>query len=199
MHAEPVKNLLKNSTLLKAHEYDICTNTCMLFDISKNETKCSICGDERYVSDEGDSSLVPVETMKMMSVGDQLSHMLSNDDTRKMLQYRHDREEVPGTISDYFDGEDYKALKAKGMFESSDDIALALFVDGFVNQKKSQQEMIIMHVLVLNFDPSIRYECKAKITSSLLNCLYADILTTICSSLQSFQAKPKTLTLFYCQ
>ncbi|KAI9329150.1 hypothetical protein BD770DRAFT_404290 [Pilaira anomala] len=71
-----------------------------------------------------------------MSVGDQLSHMLSNDDTRKSLQYRHEREEVPGVISDYFDGEDYKTLKAMGMFESPDDIALALFVDGFVNQKK---------------------------------------------------------------
>ena len=91
-----------------------------------------------------------------MLVGDQLSNMLSNDDTRKNLQHRHEREEAPGVISDYFDGEDYKTLKAKGMFESPDDIALALFVDGFVNQKKSKQEMTIVHVLVLNFDPSIR-------------------------------------------
>ena len=135
MHAEPVKTLLKNATHLKAHKYDICCNTCMLFDVSKNETECSVCGTERYLSVEGNSSLVPIEEMKMMSVGDQLSPMLRNEDTRKHLHYRHEREEVPGIISDYFDGKDYKALKAKGMFESPEDIALALFVDGFVNQK----------------------------------------------------------------
>ena len=94
--------------------------------------------------------------MKMMSVGDQLSHMLSNNSTRINLQYRHEREEVPGVITDYFDGEDYRTLRANGMFESPDDLAIALFVDGFVNQKKSKQEMTIVHVLVLNFDPSIR-------------------------------------------
>ncbi|KAG2191239.1 hypothetical protein INT47_012016, partial [Mucor saturninus] len=96
-------------------------------------------------------------TMKMMSVGDQLSKLLSHEETREKLRYRHDRKATPGIISDYFDGEDYKALKNANLFQSPDDIAIALFVDGFVNQKKSKQEMTIVHVLVMNFDPSIRY------------------------------------------
>ena len=92
----------------------------------------------------------------MMSVGDQLSKLLSHEETRQKLRYRHDRKENPGIISDYFDCEDYKALKAANLFQSTEDIARVLFVDGFVNQKKSKQEMTIVHVLVLNFDPSIR-------------------------------------------
>ncbi|KAG2192986.1 hypothetical protein INT47_010368 [Mucor saturninus] len=144
-------------TLIKAHEYDICKNVCQLFDITKDEKVCSVCKENRYESEFPGSALIPYQTMKMMSVGNQLSKLLSHEETRQKLRYRHDRQENPGIISDYFDGEDYKALKAANLFQSPEDIALVLFVDGFVNQKKSKQEMTIVHVLILNFDPSIRY------------------------------------------
>ncbi|KAG2193041.1 hypothetical protein INT47_009291 [Mucor saturninus] len=156
-HAGPVSTLLKEKTSIKAHEYDICSNVCQLFDITKDEKICSVCKADRYKSEVQGSPLVPEQTMKMMSVGDQLSKLLSHEETREKLRYRHDRKATPGIISDYFDGEDYKALKNANLFQSPDDIAIALFVDGFVNQKKSRQEMTIVHVLVMNFYPSIRY------------------------------------------
>ncbi|KAL0582365.1 hypothetical protein ABG067_007792, partial [Albugo candida] len=68
-----------------------------------------------------------------------------------------EREEVPGVISDYFDGADYKAFKANNLFQSPEDIAIALYADGFVNQNKGKQELVILHVMVLNYDPALRY------------------------------------------
>ena len=100
--------------------------------------------------------MIPAQTMKMMSIGDQLSKLLSNDETRKSLHYLSNRESIPGYVSDYFDGECFKAFKSRNNFDSPDDIAIALYVDGFVTQKKSKQELVIVHVLILNYDPSIR-------------------------------------------
>jgi hypothetical protein len=94
--------------------------------------------------------------MKMMSIGDHIASLLSNDETRKSLHYAYNRETLPGYITDYFDGEQYKQFKAKNNFTCPDDIAMVLYVDGFVTQKKSKQELVIVHVLILNFDPSIR-------------------------------------------
>ncbi|GAA5804209.1 hypothetical protein HPULCUR_009696 [Helicostylum pulchrum] len=75
----------------------------------------------------------------------------------KKLHYAYNRESLPGYITDYFDGESYKAFKAKNNFTSPDDVVIALYVDGFVTQKKSKQELVFVHVLVLNYGPSIRY------------------------------------------
>ncbi|KAI7894495.1 uncharacterized protein EV154DRAFT_560448 [Mucor mucedo] len=146
-YAGPVSTLLKERTI-KAHEYDNCKNVCQLFDITQDEKVCSVCKESRYESEVPGSVLIPVQTIKMMSVGDQLSKLLSHEETRQKLRYRHDRKENPGNISDYFDGEDYKALKAADLFQSPEDIALVLFVDGVVNQSKSKQEMTIVHYMV---------------------------------------------------
>ncbi|KAG2193951.1 hypothetical protein INT47_003521 [Mucor saturninus] len=147
LHAGPVSTLLKEKTSIKAHEYDICKNVCQLFDITKDEEVCSVCKENRYESQVPGSALIPHQTLKMMSVGDQLSKLLSHGETRQKLRYRRDRKENPGIISDYFVGKDYKALKAANLFQSPEDIALVLFVDGFVNQKKSKPEMPIVHYM----------------------------------------------------
>lgn len=151
-----VKNLLKNETEIIAQEYDVCINGCKLFDNMNNEEECPHCHESRFKFNASSSQLVPAQTMKMMSIGDQISKLLSDDETRKSLHYSHSRESIPGYVSDYFDGETYKAFKSKNYFTSPDDIAIVLYVDGFVTQKKSKQELVIIHVLVLNYDPSIR-------------------------------------------
>lgn len=129
--------------------------------------------------------MVPAKTMKMMSLGDQLARLVGNDDSRKKLHFRANRQTVPGEMSDYFDGAEYKRLQALHFFQSPDDIAIALFLDGFVNQKKSKQEMTLVHVMILNYDPSIRYNCYLKLLfllasiQSLNIYTYIDILTNI--------------------
>ena len=91
-----------------------------------------------------------------MSLGDQLARLLGNSDAREKLHYRGNRPCITDGLSDYFDGEEYKALKDKHFFQSPDDVAVALFLDGFVNTKKSKQPLTIVHVMVLNYDPSLR-------------------------------------------
>ncbi|OAD75383.1 C2H2-type zinc finger transcription factor [Phycomyces blakesleeanus NRRL 1555(-)] len=145
LHAGPVNTLIKSKTDLKSYEYDICENVCLLFDITKDEDKCSICKAYRYKEIDGDSSLVPVNIMKMMSIGDQLARLLGNDKTRAKLQCRANRQSISNKISDYFDGEEYKTLKEQQLFDSPNDIAIALFLDGFVNQEKSKQQLTIVH------------------------------------------------------
>ncbi|KAL0086416.1 hypothetical protein J3Q64DRAFT_1834229 [Phycomyces blakesleeanus] len=134
LHAGPVNTLIKSKTDLKSYEYDICENVCLLFDITKDEDKCSICKAYRYKEIDGDSSLVPVNIMKMMSIGDQLARLLGNDKTRAKLQCRANRQSISNKISDYFDGEEYKTLKEQQLFDSPNDIAIALCTDEYLIQ-----------------------------------------------------------------
>lgn len=95
--------------------------------------------------------------MSIMSIGDLLAQMLSDPKTNQLLKYRSERETNDiGEITDIFDGQNYKDLIRKGFFTNPNDIAIGLFTDGFVNQKKGKTSYTIVHVIVFNFDPSIR-------------------------------------------
>ncbi|KAI9485884.1 MAG: hypothetical protein EXX96DRAFT_534203 [Benjaminiella poitrasii] len=87
--------------------YDVCENVCKLYDITKNEDQCPHCGSKRSKQANTNSALVLVNTMKMMSFGDQLAELLRNSDTRRKLHYRANRQSVSKRLSDYFDGEEY--------------------------------------------------------------------------------------------
>lgn len=163
LHREPVDNLLKSKTMIKAHNYDICENSCKLYSPDDTETTCPYCGTHRYknlvtianLSVTTTPLLIPKATIKMMSIGDLRSNLLVSEETRNLLRYRADREEIPGVIRDFFDGEIYKEFKQK-YDPPPDDIMCIFFSDGFINQKKSKQEHIIFHVLILNYDSSTR-------------------------------------------
>ena len=94
--------------------------------------------------------------MKIISIGDHLAGMLSNPKTRDMFSYRTDRLEEQGVYKDVFDGQVYKDLKKDGQFEGELDIAVALFVDGFVHQKKGKRLKTIVHALIYKIEPSER-------------------------------------------
>lgn len=119
----------------------------------RDDSICNYCGEQRF---ESDDEQVPVATMKIISIGDYLSNMLANEETRKMFMYRATREEEPDVYQDIFDGDVYKGLKQQGFFDGDLDIALALFVDGFTTQRKGKRTMTIIHCLILNVDPSSR-------------------------------------------
>jgi hypothetical protein len=74
------------------------------------------------------------------------------------LRYRVDRVEEQGVISDYFDGQAYKDFKAKhSAFQNPDDVAIALYTDGFVNDNKAKVQFTMVHAIILNYDPLLRY------------------------------------------
>lgn len=154
MHGDVVDSLLQSKSFVKAHKYEVCRNGCKLFGLHEDEQLCPHCQAARY---KDTYSLIPKSTMKIMSIGDLLAQMLANSKTKQLLQYRARREVVPGVVGDVFDGECYKDLVSKGLFSNPDDIAVGLFTDGFVNQHKGKSSYTIVHVIIFNFDPSIRY------------------------------------------
>ncbi|CAO3634644.1 unnamed protein product [Mucor hiemalis] len=83
LHAGSINKRLRDKTEIKAFQYDICRNSCMLFDTTKNKTHCTHCKESRY---RGLSS-TPFQTMKMMSIGDQLDKLEQQQyKTRASLQ-----------------------------------------------------------------------------------------------------------------
>ena len=154
MMPDAVKNLLYKTSPIVGHQYDICRNGCKLFKHGDNDDdKCTFCKQGRYMDA---AKTVPVEKMKMISVGDYLAAMLAKDDVRETLRYRVDRESEAGVYTDVFDGNVYKKHRQEGKFEGDLDVAMALFVDGFTHQKKGKTTKTIVHALIYNVDPSMR-------------------------------------------
>ena len=154
MMPDAVKNLLYKTSPIVGHQYDICRNGCKLFKHGdKDDDKCTFCKQGRYMDA---AKTVPVEEMKIISVGDYLAAMLAKDDVRETLRYRVDRESEAGVYTDVFDGNVYKKHRQEGKFEGDLDVAMALFVDGFTHQKKGKTTKTIVHALIYNVDPSMR-------------------------------------------
>lgn len=139
---------------MKGHEYEVCPTGCKLYGLQEASVTCEHCNEDRYRRNQ---SQVPRAMMTILSIGDILSQMLSDPKTSQLLKYRAEREANNiGEIRDIFDGQNYKDLVGRGFFSNPNDIAIGLFTDGFVNQKKGKVSYTIIHVIVFNFDPSIR-------------------------------------------
>lgn len=154
LHGDVVDHLIQRKSAVNGHEYEVCPKGCKLYGLTDNQLCCPHCQEPRY---KDALNLVPRSSMKIMSIGDILAQMLADDQTRELLGYRANRQVQPGTITDVFDGKNYTDLLSKGYFRNSHDIAVGLFTDGFVNQHKGKSSYTIVHVIIYNFDPSIRY------------------------------------------
>jgi hypothetical protein len=95
--------------------------------------------------------------MQLQSVGQQVASMLAISKTRKLMRYRSQYQSEVGLYKDYFDGETYKMHQRNGLFSGEDDVALAMFVDGFTATKSSQSsKLTIIHLLNMNIPPEYR-------------------------------------------
>lgn len=146
----------------------MCPNACQLYKVSKDEDKCATCGHGRFL----ESSDSPAATLKVMSIGDLLSRMLSDVEIRKGLRYRHERQGVPYLNTNYFDGLQYQKFRASGFFKSPDDIALAFFVDEIEPQDECKQTLTVVHTIVLNFD-HVSFLLQRLKTSRSPTCYYS--------------------------
>lgn len=141
---------------VRSHQYDICPNGCKLYQKNDVDTlTCNSCNEPRF------SDLVtkkPARKMKMMSIGDRMAGVLANDRFRDLMKYRHNYQYEEGVYKDYFDGEEYKHLKNNtDSFASEDDVAIALFFDGFQPGKATTGDKLsIIHLVNLNFPPEFR-------------------------------------------
>ncbi|GAA5817671.1 hypothetical protein MFLAVUS_011222 [Mucor flavus] len=145
-HGDVVNDLLKSKLKnIKGHEYSVCPTGCKLYGLNDTTAICEYCNENRF---KGISQQAPKATISILSIGDILSQMISDPKTNQLLKYRAEREtnEI-GEISDIFDGQNYKDLVRKGFFTNPNDIAIGLFTDGFVNQKKGKTSYTIVHVI----------------------------------------------------
>jgi len=134
MHGTIVDEFLNRKALFVAHEYDTCVNGCKLCNVNDGQDVCSECGSDRF-----DENNRPIQKMKILFVGDIVSKLLSNRKTREELSYRTNYERTLGHIKDFFDCEVYPQLINQGKFQNPDDIAVMLFTDGFVKDKRGSR------------------------------------------------------------
>lgn len=160
LHCEAVERMLsKRANFVAPHLYDTCPNGCYLFNNNNFSTKCPVCNSARY-KDNNVNAKVPAQSIKLLSIGDTFSKLLSNDSTRELLLYRskYQCHSEKGKYQDYFDGSAYQDCLNKGLFKNPDDQAVALFVDGFVNSKRGAKKYTMIHLVLLNHSPGIRYK-----------------------------------------
>jgi hypothetical protein len=90
-----------------------------------------------------------------MSIGDQISRQLANNETRELMQCRANYISEPDVYRDIFDGVQYQRMKnEKGLFEGDDDVAVALFIDGFkATRGVASSSLTLINLLNMNLDP----------------------------------------------
>ena len=157
---DTLERRLAKKTKVRSHFYDICPNGCKLYQKNdENSLACNHCGSLRYSDLQ---TKRPSRQMKLMSIGDRIANFLENDKFRLLMKYRHTYEYEDGVFKDYFDGEEYKSLKNNtDFFSSEDDVALALFFDGFQpGNATAGDKLSIVHLINLNSPPEYRYALK---------------------------------------
>lgn len=191
MFPETITEKLKKKTEIKTKSYQVCINGCRLYEDNDQEAlECTNCKAKR--NENG----TPVRRMKMFSVGDVVANMLTNSKVRDLMKYRHNFDYESSMKCDYFSGEAYQELRQQGEFQGEDDVALALFVDGFTATKSSEaSHLTIVHLINLNLPPELRYQDKYTRQLAILpgpnspNKLLYTYLTPIVRELEELSTK----------
>lgn len=134
-------------------EYETCSKGCYLFDEETDQglLSCPVCNTERNASKK--------TYTKYVSIARKIAQLLAVDSKQDELTYRHREFENgmhdEGEYFDIFCGEMYKKMKQQEAFRLPLDQGVLLAVDGFTS-RKSTKSMMIIHVILLNYEPTIR-------------------------------------------
>ncbi|SAL99731.1 hypothetical protein [Absidia glauca] len=137
--------VLRKALPARFHRYQSCPKGCRMYtdDGEPLLYRCSDCGKPRK-----SSSYVSVA-----SVSDIIAGKLYNPLTRNQLLYSSRRQQVPGVITDIFDGAVYKDMVNKGYFTSRYDVAVGLSVDGFSPFNAGTFQCNLVNMIIYNIDP----------------------------------------------
>lgn len=147
-----MKTCLRNLVPKMTVKREMCANGCYLFDpiTDANVVKCP-----KYFKPRSGKQL------KMVSIGQKLAHLLSNEEVREAMKYGCRNSTSTGSdgfetvYNDIHDGKTYKEQK-NGHLKNKFDIGVVINVDGFTSNVSSES-MHIINCIIMNFDPSIRY------------------------------------------
>lgn len=142
-------------------QYHVCKNGCYLYADGDLLDKCPnpACEEPRY---RADSTSVPQQEMACVSIGAALAELLYDDDTRDLFLYKSECDSHIGdnrrsmTYTDIFSGKSYQNLFESGVI-SSNDICLIMYADGFQHKFKANHSFTMIHSIIMNMDPSMRY------------------------------------------
>ncbi|OBZ62745.1 hypothetical protein A0J61_11978, partial [Choanephora cucurbitarum] len=127
-------------------------------------THCPVCNEQRNFRQR--------IYIKYVSIAKKIAQLLSVNKKREKLMYRHQvfENEHLQDDSDLFDlycGDVYEEMKQDRAFTLLLDQGVLLAVDGFTSHK-SHKAIMIMHVILLNYEPTIRFQDKNMFQAAIL-------------------------------
>ena len=149
------QNELRRRYPVKPQLYDVCPDGCKMFENDDTTDVCEFCGKHQFK----DETTTPVKQVLQLPLKQQLALLIKDRESREMLMHRSTREASELVLKDVFDGDAYKEME-NVLFTGAMDIALGLYTDDFTRYRRGGQSMTIVHLVVLNLPPEIRYEDK---------------------------------------
>ena len=124
-----VKKYLTEVTGLVPVFYDMCENSCICYtEEYESYQRCPICESARL-----DTKGKAKKVMPYLSIKDRLKTQFSNENRAKELlyHYEHITNKNDDDLDDIFDGEIYKELVNKNLFNDKRDVAFTASCDGY--------------------------------------------------------------------
>lgn len=92
---------------------------------------------------------------------DQLELVVRDDEARDLLKYgQHYSANDDGIMYDIFDSPFMKEIKKTHLFDGDINLSLMLFTDDFQPFKRSSHSMMLVHAIILDLPPEVRYHQK---------------------------------------
>jgi hypothetical protein len=148
-------------TGISAVMYDCCPQSCMSFAMYGSDcTECLECKHPRWKDPVRKTN--PFAQHSYIPVARRLQLWWSNSNrAQKMIEYRKlaEQDRISGKRSDFWSGDLFQDLKAKGLFRKETDMAFVLSSDG-VKVFKSRRAFYVWPLILvcLNLPPEERYK-----------------------------------------
>lgn len=141
-------------------EYPICGCGSTVFQLNDNEkpVQCMRKKKRKFVCPARTKSDAVALGRKVIvkSIGDVLARQLANEDTRNLMQYRHNFVHSD-QIEDVFSGTNYQHLRQQGFWSGQHDVCIGLSCDGFTPSKSGKKSNLTMIMLTnYNLPPTVR-------------------------------------------
>src|SRR6266540_3232276 len=124
-----VKKILEEFTGLVLTFYDMCENSCICYtDTYENYQSCPLCKSSRYDLNNKSKKVMPY-----LSIKERLKIQYNNKARAKELLYRSEciNDDKNNDFKNIFDGNNYKELLKKKLFNDKRDVAFTISYYGY--------------------------------------------------------------------
>src|SRR6266508_2419977 len=160
------KKILEEFTGLISTFYDMCENSCICYtDTYENYQNCPLCESSRYDSNNKSKKVMPY-----LSIKERLKIQYNNEARAKELLYQSEciNNDENNDFKDIFDGNIYKELLERNLFNDKRDVAFTVSCDGYQIFKQRTDDCWAFLIINNNLDPLIRVKKKKLLIFFLL-------------------------------